>query len=315
MNLIDFSEKIKDFNDFIIIPHINPDGDAVGSALALCDVLRKIGKTAYVADISKSMPKNLGFIDVCGYTAPENYAPKTAFAEDCADKERMFDKTLFEACGNSFCIDHHVTNKGFADFNYIDADASATGEIVFSLAKSLDAEIGKNCAKYLYCAIASDTGSFKYSNTSEKTFEIAGSLRKIYGEFSNLSHAMFDEFTVEQLRMKQHVLESLKLYHNGKIAVMCVDYEYLENNGFAFDDADFLTSIPRSVKGVEVGIFAKIKRDEIKFSLRSSEFVNVSEIAAKFGGGGHKRAAGVSFKIPYDEAVEKLLKAIENEIR
>ena len=118
---------------------------------------------------------------------------------------------------------------------------------------------------------------------------------------------MFDEFTVEQLRLKQHVLESLKFYHNGKIAVMCVDYEYLENNGFTFDDADFLTSIPRSVKGVEVGIFAKIKRDEIKFSLRSNEFVNVSEIAAKFGGGGHKKAAGCTIKGASFEEAEQMV--------
>ncbi|UKI37722.1 MAG: DHHA1 domain-containing protein [Clostridiales bacterium] len=219
-------------------------------------------------------------------------------------------------CENSFCIDHHVTNKGFADFNYIDADASATGEIVFALAKALDVKNRqKNCAKYLYCAVASDTGSFKYSNTSEKTFEIAGALRKIYGEFSNLSHAMFDEFTVEQLRLKQHVLESLKLYHGGKKPRLCALITNILKTVSRLTTRIFLTSIPRSVKGVEVGIFAKIKRDEIKFSLRSNEFVNVSEIAAKFGGGGHKRASGVSFKIPYDEAVEKLLKAIENEIR
>lgn len=314
MNLIDFSEKIKDYNDFIIIPHISPDGDAMGSALALCDILRSLGKIAYVADISCEMPKNLGFIDLCGYAAPENYEPKTAFAEDCADKARMFDEKLFDECESSFCIDHHITNFGFADFNFIDADAGATGEIVFELAKALDVKISKNSAMYLYCAIASDTGSFKYSNTSAKTFEIAAVLRKIYGEFSNISHVMFDEFTIEQMRLKQYVLESLKLYCGGKAAVMRVDYDYLEKNGFTFDDAEFLTGIPCSIKGVEVGVFAKIKRDEIKFSLRSNKFANVSEIAAKFGGGGHKRAAGVSFKLPYDEAIEKLLRAIENEI-
>ena len=315
MNLIDFSEKIKDFDDFIIIPHINPDGDSVGSALALCLVLREIGKTAYVADITENMPKNLGFIDVCGFTAPKDFVPKTAFAEDCADKARMFDESAFDKCENSFCIDHHITNGGFADFNLVNSEASATGEIVFDIAKALDVRLSRECAKYLYCAIASDTGSFKYSNASEKTFEIAAVLRKIYGEFSSLSHAMFDEITLEQLYLKQHALESLKIYHGGKTAVMCIDYKYLEENGLTFDQADFLAGIPRSIKGIEVGVFAKIKRDEVKFSLRSNEFANVAEIAAKFGGGGHKRAAGVSFEIPYDEAIQKLLKAIEDEIR
>lgn len=315
MNLIDFSEKIKEYDNFIIIPHINPDGDSVGAALALCKILRALNKTAYIADISESFPKNLAFIDANGYIAPDDFAAETAFSEDCADEGRMFDKSLFENCKNSFSIDHHITNNGFANFNYIDANASATGEIVFELAKALDIKIDAECAKYLYCAIASDTGSFKYSNTSSKTFRIAADLRDIYGEFSDLSHTMFDEFTINQLKLKEYALSKLKLYLDGKVAVMYVDYEYLEENGFDFNDADFLTSIPRSVKGVEVGIFAKIKRDEVKVSLRSNKYFDVSKIAAMFGGGGHKRASGISFHISFGEIIEKLLKAIENEIK
>lgn len=314
MNLFDFCEKIKEYDKFIVIPHINPDGDAVGSALCLCRLLRSLKKTAYVSDISENMPKNLGFIDVSEYAAPKDYKPDTAFSSDCADRGRMYDIEVFDSCKNSLCIDHHITNSGFADFNYIDPKASATGEIVFEIAKMLDLPIDKECAKYLYCAIASDTGSFKYSNTSAKTFRIAADLRDIYGEFSYLSHAMFDEFSAHQLKLQGYVISNMKTYFDGRVVVMAIDFNYLEKNNLSFDDADFLSSLPRSVKGAEVGIFAKIKRSEIKISLRSNEYIDVSHIAAKFGGGGHKRAAGVSFDVSYDEAIDKLLKAIGNEI-
>lgn len=316
MNLIELCEKIYEYDNFIIIPHVNPDGDSVGSSLSLCTLLRKMGKTAYIADIKNNMPKNMEFLSVDGFVAPKEFAFKTAFAVDCADKLRLFDVEIFDACDASFSIDHHVTNNSFAKYSYVDSKASATGEIVHSIAKCLDISLDKDVAKYLFCSISSDTGNFKFSNTTSKTFKIAADLYDIYGEFSDITRAMFDEVTLNQLKANEYVLSNLKMLMDGKIALTSVHYEYLEQNGLSFDDVEFLSSLPRRIKGVEVGVFVKIKKDEIKVSLRSNKYIDVSKIAALFGGGGHVRASGVSFyDTSFDDVCEKLIKAIENEIK
>ncbi len=316
MSLIDICKKIYDYDNFIIIPHINPDGDAVGSAMSLCTILRKIGKTAYIADISDNMPNNVGFLDITDFIAPDSYNYKTAFSVDCADKMRLFDSELFDACDVSFSIDHHVTNNEFASYSYVDANSSATGEIVYEILKNLNVKLDKQLAKYLYTSIASDTGNFKFSNTTSKTFKMAADLYDVYGEFSDLSRIMFDEVSLNQLKANEYVLSNLKLIMNGKIALTFVHYDYLEQNGLTFNDVEFLSSLPRRIKGVEVGVFVKIKKDEIKVSLRSNKYIDVSKIASLFGGGGHIRASGVSFyDTPFDLVCEKLIKAIENEIK
>lgn len=316
LSLIDVCKKIYDYDNFIIIPHINPDGDAAGSAMALCTILRKIGKTAYIADIKNNMPNNVEFLDIAGFIAPKDYAFKTAFAVDCADKARLFDVETFDKCEVSFSIDHHVTNNEFADYCYVDSKASATGEIIYEILKNLNIELNKQLAQYLFCSISSDTGNFKFSNTTSKTFRIVADLYDVYGEFSDLTRIMFDEVTLNQLKANEYVLSNLKLLMDGKIALTFVHYEYLEQNGLEFDDVEFLSSLPRRIKCVEVGVFVKIRKDEIKVSLRSNKYVDVSKIASLFGGGGHIRASGVSFyNTSFDDVCEKLIKAIENEIK
>lgn len=316
MNLFDICENVLKYDDFIIIPHINPDGDSVGSSLSLCSLLRKLGKNAYIADISENMPKNVEFLSLDGFVAPKDFCFKTAFCVDCADKMRLFDIELFDKCETSFSIDHHVTNNEFASFALVDSKASATGEIVHSMYKIFDVSPDKNDAMYMFCSISSDTGNFKFSNTTSNTFKIAGELYDVYGEFSDLTRAMYDEVTLNQLKANEYVLSNLKLVMDGKIAYSYVHYDYLEKNGLGFDEVEFLSSLPRQIKGVEVGMFIKIRKDEIKVSLRSNKYINVSEIAASFGGGGHVRAAGVSFfDTSFEDVCEKLIKAIENEIK
>lgn len=316
MSLKEMKDVFLNNTTFSVISHINPDGDSLGSSMALCLALEKMGKTVHMFK-DGPVPIHMRFMwdDRFIPDAPlDKY--DVCVALDSGNKDR-FPKfsDLFDNADHTICIDHHVTNVyNYADVNYIDADASSTGEIMYMIIKDvLRQDIDVKMAEYLYCAIATDCGTFKYSCTSSKTHRVVADIMDIGVDASYLSNYLFDTKTIEQIKLYSEGANNLRLFADGKIAVTYVDYKFLEENGMTFDDADYLVTMPRTVMGCEVGVFIKVKSDnEIKVSYRSNNYVDVSLLALKFGGGGHKKAAGATI---CNKTLEETMDMVVEDIR
>jgi len=212
-------------------------------------------------------------------------------------------------------IDHHVTNTKFGHLNFVDALSASTGEIVYSLLEQLKLEIDKDIAMCLYTAIATDTGGFKYGNTTAETHRIAAELLETGIDIGELSQRIFDNTTFEKLKLTQKSIELLELLENSKLAVVVLSLEDIKSTGAKDEDCDGIVNIGRSIEGVEVSVLIKEKNEnEVRVNLRSKAFVDVSEVAAVFDGGGHKRAAGCTVKGSVEEVKVKIINAIKDRL-
>ncbi len=313
-----FSEiisKIQKAEKIAIFNHINPDGDAFGSAFGLKLALMSMGKQADVFlregdenckeyRLLKGKEKTYLKIADCDLK----------IAVDCADLQRL--GSLAEVfVGETVAIDHHVTHKNFADTTIVVAQAPATGEIIFDLVKALGVELSYDIAYNLYMAIVCDTGNFKFSSTTPKTHFVAAELMKTGIDFADMTKQLFDTKTLEYLNMYKKGIERLELYHENKIAVLGFSDADFAEAGISEADADAIVNLPNSISGVDVGVYIRSRGDGFKVSLRSSGKVNVAEIASDFGGGGHECASGFSMNLPLDEVksavVEKIAAVME----
>lgn len=287
-------------NDIAIFTHIRPDFDTVGSAKALEYALRKLGKRAKIL-CSDSLEERFSLI--CDDLSPElDFEPEFAVCVDMAAEAMLgryreeFGKRI------DLSIDHHFTNAPFAKHTLCRSDASATGELIFKICKLLGVKLDRELAAYLYCAISSDSGCFKFSNTSPVTHRIAARLLESGIDAAYLNRMMLDVRTPAQLELEKRCLETLRFYGGGLIAVMTVTNEMCKAAGAKITDVDALVQIPRTVSGVEVGIVLKQQRENesFKVSVRSNDYFDATALAAIYGGGGHKRASG--FVIKGDDA-------------
>ena len=312
-NLSEIATELLKKDNFIIIPHKNPDGDCLGSSAALALALRDIGKTAYI-----SLPNNIGerlqFLWDDSYKTPEDFVCDVCIAVDVAAdymmdqlKDEIFDKAPF-----TVCLDHHGTNSGIAHMNFIDANASAAGEVIYRLLLEMKCSISKKIATALYSAIASDTGSFRYSNTTSDTHKIAARLVDTGIDSANIMRILFETKTMEQTKIMSDIIDNMEFYFDNKVCITYCNEDMLKKYNLTFDDVDEYATLPRTIKGVEVGIFLKDRGDsEIKASLRSNEYIDVSKIASSLGGGGHIRASGVKIKSDLKSAKQILLGKLE----
>ncbi len=301
-----------------IFPHVSADGDAIGSSLALALALRNAGKKAVVY-IDENIPAVYRFLSgnelTCFYD-PQDEVMDLNIALDTGDVGRL--GTRGEAFFKAPCtinIDHHVTNTKFALYNYVDASSASTGEIVYTLLKKLKYPIDRDMAACLYTAISTDTGGFKYSNTTAETHKIAAELLATGIDIGELSQRIFDNTTYSKLKLTQKAIEKLELSEDGRLAVVVISQSDLHSTGANDEDCDGIVNIGRSIEGVEVSLLVKEKNaDEIRINLRSKTYVDVSEIAAAFGGGGHKRAAGCTVKGTLQEVKDRLTTAVKEKL-
>ena len=314
MSASEIVRVINQNQSFAVAVHINPDGDCLGSAAALVSAIRGMGKCADIF-LDGTIPDRLSFVWKEDFFGNINKHYDVCIAVDVAAdymmgsiKETVFDKT---AC--NCCIDHHGTNNGYAMYNCINADASAAGEVVFDLIKNqLGISITDDIARYLYIAIASDTGGFRYSNTTSETHEIASKLMKYNIDAPIVMRMLFEQKSINQLRIRNDVVADMRFYEGNKICIASVDKNLLDKYNMSFEQTDDLAQLPRSIRGVEVGVYLKIKSDnEVKASLRSNDYADVSAVAAALGGGGHKRAAGVTINASAEEAEKLILNEIK----
>lgn len=289
-------EKLRQSHKAAILAHVSEDPDALGSCFAMAEALKQIGNHP-VCYLSEQPEEGLSFIGG-EYLVYDGDAADIdcdlCVCLDCGDRERLGSRIdIFRKVGLSVNIDHHYTNECFADENYVDGEASATGEILYELFQKMNIEMTDEIARLLYIAIAADTGSFKYSNVSPKTMRVAADLLEYHFDHAEAARLLFDTEPLAMMKMKGAIMGNIHSYCGGKLSIVCVDEKMFTRYGVEEGRGD-LVNIPRRVEHTEIAVCLKRHKDKIKLSFRSNGKVNVSDIAARFGGGGHMMAAGAS---------------------
>ena len=290
----------------LIYPHVNMDGDALGSAAAMCRALRKLGKECWIL-IEDNIPRNLQFMNR-GYCTDNKdiiAEPDISLCLDCGDIGRfLMRKDKFMEGRTSICIDHHSTTEPFCDFNYIDPKAAATGELVYLLLKEMGVEGDKEMGEAIFAAITTDTGNYQYSNTTRQSHLITAELYDWGVDMSSASVEIYDNVRMEKILIKSKSMNTLELLCDGQVAMSYVDQKMLAETGASMDETEGIVEQLRSIEGVEIAIFAKeFDENTVKLSMRAKSWGNVAEIAQRLGGGGHIKAAGATVKLPLEEAL------------
>ncbi len=301
-----FIPYINKHNNIVILPHDNEDGDALGSCFALRLVLLAIGKNAHVELTHRH--KYCDFLFGADDDRPlDGYT--LAIAVDCADVDRMGERSaIFEQCDERLVIDHHATNKGFGMVDVIDGNASACGELIYKLALELGVEITPEIATDIYLAISSDSGGFRYSNTTPETMRIGAALLECGAKAVQANEMLFESQSVQKFTLMRNALDSLEVFNDGKICVVSITYQQFLDSGAKPEEMDGIVTIPRSLDTADIAIFLREKADgTVKVSMRCNENADVSKICAYFGGGGHVKAAGCTLDCSLEEAKNKII--------
>lgn len=310
--LIDLSEAVeflKGCEDAVILTHQSPDGDCIGAGFALKDLLEALGKRSRVLCCDE-FPKRYDFMTSVG--SGEEFEPKTVIAVDIADPQLM--GNLRETYGNKvqLCIDHHISNVGYAEKTLLNAGASATCELIYELADAMKIQMSDHCAACIYTGIATDTGCFKYECTTARCHEIAAELMKSHKlKYAKINREMFDVKSIGRLKMERIVTDLMEYYLDNRLTMICITSDILNEQHVDANDLDGCASIPLQVEGVEVGVTIKEKSEnEYKVSMRSANDINVSAICQTLGGGGHIKAAGCLVKGTLEEVKAAVVEAV-----
>ena len=297
----DIKAMIESCNSFAILTHKSADGDCLGSAYALKSALLSMGKNAFVYAENEDNKRLLKVL--CG-TDDIFSDSDCVIAVDCGDEERLGSrKDYFFSHKNKINIDHHPTNTHYGDLNYVDSNAAATGEIIFKLINFLGVKMTPEIATDLYVAIASDSGGFAFSNTTSETMRIAGELLKFDFPHDEIYSYLFNTNTIGALRLMATALSSLRTYEEGKISLLSVTMDDIKNAGATVEEAGKLIDMARTLDTADIAISLRGIDEGTKVSFRSKG-ADVSEIATRLGGGGHKRAAACVVKLSLAEAEE-----------
>jgi phosphoesterase RecJ-like protein len=310
------AEEIRRRRRFVIASHVRPDGDAIGSQLAMAYALRALGKEARIVNRD---PPPLSLLSLPGVSdieiAERIDDPRDAvIVMESGDLSRTGVAGL--DAGFVINIDHHVGNTMYGAINWFDVSAAACGEMVFDLVRELGVPLTYEIAVHVYVAILTDTGSFHYSNISPRTFDICRQCVEAGVNPQTVARTVFDSNTLGRLKLFGAVLSRMELDAAGRLATLRVDEQLLADSGATYEDTDGLINLPLTVKGIQAVIFFKeIGPEDWRISLRSKGNIDVNAVATQFGGGGHKNASGCSATGPLDSLKalfqQKVLEQIE----
>ncbi|MGM9614475.1 MAG: bifunctional oligoribonuclease/PAP phosphatase NrnA [Oscillospiraceae bacterium] len=291
----------------MLVTHIRPDGDTLGSAAALCHILRRMGKTAYVYDNPETTKKYAPW--TAPYLAPADFVPACVVGIDLAS-ERLFPKGLPEDTAFDLCIDHHPTNTGYAKELYCLPDKASCGEAILLIAKELGG-LDKTVADLLYIAISTDCGCFVYANTTAETHRAAAELMEAGADYRPINISLFRQFSFSRLMLEGLIYSSMKSYADGRVNVATVTLDMMERSGATEDDCDDLASLAGRVDGGYVSVtIRELGPNDCKVSLRSGQNFDVSAICALHGGGGHRMASGCSIAADPETTREIIVREI-----
>lgn len=304
-------------NTVLILPHILPDGDTLGSAIGMYHLIKSFNKKGYIV-LNDDIPSNLLFLfeENQNIIISSEEAMKMAYdlviIVDTGEVKLIEDRVaLIGPNMNTISIDHHITNQNFAELNIVDSEASSTGEIVFEILDYFNIKLDAFTAQGLYAAIVTDTGSFRYSNTRPYTFEVCKKLMEESFDFNRLNVEIFQNKSFEKLLLLNKIFDTLTLHFNGKCAVVKLPQILKDKLSLSEYDTDGVVEYVRDIKGVEVVVFIKHMSANVhKISMRSKNDFDVSKVALAFNGGGHKKAAGFKVEESDVEIERAILKMI-----
>jgi len=308
-------ELIENKHRFGITTHIKPDGDGVGSSLGLCWLLNSLGKSAEVivrGDIPpsyRSLPGADAIRDV--ETLDGEY--DAVFIIECSDLERPGIKGLDRQF--TVNIDHHATSAHFGTINWIDSTASAVGEMIYNLCKAIGGRVTREIAECVYMALVTDTGSFHFSNTTERTLKVASELIKAGAKPARISEAVYNNYPWSRIELMRQVLGTVKRDESGQIATLRQTLAMRKEADAVDGDNNGFVNIPLAARDVLAVIYMReVGPDEYRVSLRSKGDINVARVAEKFGGGGHRNAAGLRIVGNWDEKEQELVDAVKEAV-
>ena len=311
-----FRAFIDAFDAFLVTSHVDPDGDAVGSCLGLCHALRGMGKEVVVA-LDSPLPANLRFLPGASEVRPPESAGRrfhAAWVLDCSSLDRA--GRVPGACllpgARTANVDHHVGNDGFGDPRLVNPEASATAELVHDVLDAYGLALSPETARCLYTGILSDTGGFRFQNTTPRALRLAARLAEHGASAPAIAEELYMKRSASSLRILGLALASLEERSGGQIGALTITREMFRQANAAPDEADGIVQFAKALEGTRVGVLIQeTGPEEIRASLRSDGTVDVNAVAGRFGGGGHRTAAGLRVRGRLEEVRRDLLQAIE----
>ena len=304
--------KIKESDNIVLISHVNPDGDALGSSLSMYNILKNMNKNVSVVNVTDLAPY-LDFLpnyDKVKKQLPKNIDLMISF--DCGSFDRL---GIEEKPKFLINLDHHISNTNYGDINLIE-EAASTSQVVFNILEANNVKIDKDSATCIYTALVTDTGNFQYESVTAEVFRVASELVKCGVKPEFVSKMLYERDRLSRLRFLAKALDTLELSLEGKVGIVEITNELMQKTGAVKDDTDGVVNMVRKLATVEVAIMLREEENgDIKISLRSKNYVDVSKIAVKYGGGGHIRASGATIKDKtFSEIKSMLLEDIRAEL-
>ena len=316
MNTLDnILEEINKAESIVILTHENPDGDAIGSGLALYNALKQIGKNPDI--IIPEYPRTFEFLPGADEIKKESNVEKydLAISVDCATIKMLNGfANYFENAKVKVSIDHHSTNTMFGDLNYVSPDAPACAQILLVVFEYFKLEVTKDIGTCILAGIITDTGGFKYSGVTSETFEFVAWLLEKGINVSKIYRKVLQTKTRANFELNRIAINRLEFFEDGKVAFTYITKEDEESVNAESGDHEGIVETGRDIEGVEVSIFVRETDKGCKVSMRSNEYVNVSDVCLLLGGGGHIRAAGATMQCTIEQAKEKILRQIKSVI-
>ncbi len=302
----------------VVIGHQRPDADCIGSQVALCRLLRSQGIDAVCVNPDR-VPRRIRFLlGDTPFFQRDEIAPEGRLAvfTDCADHGRAGDKIREMYPAPIACFDHHLSNQGFARFDFVDNASAATAEVLMGVFVDADLPIDRITAQALYTGIMTDTGQFRFASTSERVFRLCAELVARGADPAQAGQELYERESMAKLQLLQHFLNSLKLECGGRVCIGVLPVGVFEKTGASVEDTEGLVDYARSIDGVQIGVLIEERHGTIKASLRGMESVyRVDTLAAQFNGGGHAAAAGLNWKGTLADFYPQLLAAIAQRLR
>lgn len=316
MTLEHILEEIKKAKKIVILTHENPDGDAIGSSLGMYIALRKMGKEPDI--IIPELPRAYNFLPEIENVKKEGQKEPydLAIALDCATIKMLNGwANYFEDAKVKVTIDHHGTNTMYGDYNYVNPDAPACAQTLISIIQYFGVEIDKKIGTCLLTGIITDTGGFQYQSTTPETFEFAAELLQTGVNVSDVYKRVMNTMTKANFELRKRAIERMEFFKEGKIAFTYVTKEDIEEANAEAGDFEGIVEEGRNIEGVEVSIFLRETQKGFKVSLRSNDYVNVSDVCLLFGGGGHIHAAGCTIAQSLEQVKEKIVNEVKVHIK
>ena len=320
-SLADIGTLIRDAKSVVIISHVRPDGDAIGSQIALGACLQELGKLVTLIN-EDGCPSNLKFLvgsDKVLMPPERHIDADLCIALDTANHERLGAGCIeaSKLVKPVINIDHHITNEGYGDFVYVDPDSPATAQIIYELISNEGFPFPVASRDSLFVGISTDTGSFRYPSTVARTYEVGADLLRMGADCGDLSSAIYESYPYRRIELLKKLLGNLKMTSDDKVASWCLDLQTKEELSIKPEDSENLSDLIRGIDSVQVAVFfEELKDGSVRVSMRSKDvnLADVSVICSHFGGGGHPLASGARVSGELHEVEGKVLSEISNTI-